>query len=398
MRETATWRREKAPIIAKYADDHKALMGEIAGRGFQRLPGYAYDAENRLELFTKRNLSDLNYKILAETVERELKQAGITYDLAHREALMAWEIEKQGLLADWEAELAAIKRGMSQEENLLSLLAIEVGNRAVAFSAAKTAIEEQMETYRKEIAELDAATAPYDIQLANAKLLTAQKKGELIPILEQILAKERELLLLEQDKASELTTYMGAIGEIATKKETLMPFLNDLAGKSGQLADKIVSEQIPKEEQIADEKITQAQAAVTKAGYAIEEINANIQTEQKRMELGEARRDLANTKHDYDQALTTHERGLVTDLQNTVKADHAEGLEDERASVSALRSDKIIIEAARNLIKETSTNTLTNAEKSTNASISASHISEIRGVAEAQAAARLTAGLEHIIG
>src|SRR5574343_495478 len=99
LRELSSWRKEKTPIIRKYIADHYKLMAEIAGRGFLNLPGYAYDAENELELIAKLGLSEVNYKILSETIERELKQQGIDYNLQHRNAAMAWEVEKQALMA-----------------------------------------------------------------------------------------------------------------------------------------------------------------------------------------------------------------------------------------------------------------------------------------------------------
>ena len=73
LRESAQWRKEKTPIVRQYVGDHNKLMSEIAGRGFLNLPGYAYDLENELELRLKLGLSEINYKILSETIERELK-------------------------------------------------------------------------------------------------------------------------------------------------------------------------------------------------------------------------------------------------------------------------------------------------------------------------------------
>jgi hypothetical protein len=126
LRENAHWRKGKSPIIAKYSEDHRKLMSAIAGRGFISLPGYAYDAENRLELDAKMSLSDLNYKILSETIERELKQVGIDYNSSYKVALLNWELAKQSLLSDWDAEFAGIKKGMELEEFVLDQLAIEV--------------------------------------------------------------------------------------------------------------------------------------------------------------------------------------------------------------------------------------------------------------------------------
>jgi len=87
-REQALWRRGITPIVSKYQEEHKKVMSEIAGRGFSALPGYAYDIENSIELNTKINLSELNFKILSDTTEREIKQAGIDYYSDYKTALM----------------------------------------------------------------------------------------------------------------------------------------------------------------------------------------------------------------------------------------------------------------------------------------------------------------------
>jgi len=89
-REEAHWRSGKSEIIGKYRQDHEKLFSVVAARGFTTLPGFAYDTENRLELAAKLNLSELNLKIITETVEREIKQTGLDYDIAYRAAAIAW--------------------------------------------------------------------------------------------------------------------------------------------------------------------------------------------------------------------------------------------------------------------------------------------------------------------
>ena len=231
LREQAQWRIGKTPIIGKYIGEHKKLFDEIAGRGFLNLPGYAYDLENELELRLKLGLSEINYKILSETIERELKQQGIDYNLQHRNAAMAWEVEKQALMAAWDAELAGIKQGMAMEEEILNRLAQEIAARQIYLIEAKTEIDLEMEGYRLTLAQLDGQTAPYEVQLANAKVLTAQKKLEVIPILQEIISKEQELLVLEQGKAIEYTALMNIERQIADKQKEIIPTLQTIISK-----------------------------------------------------------------------------------------------------------------------------------------------------------------------
>lgn len=396
-REQAQFRRSKTPIIAKYADDHSQLMSAIAGRGFDKMPGYAFDLENKIEFAAKMSISELNYKILADSIERELKQAGVSYDLSYKSALISWELEKQALMSAWEAELAGIKQDEAEAEEVLNLLAIEVQKRVITFTAAKTALELSMEAYRKTLAGLDGDVAPYEVQLANAKLLTAQKKLELIPILETILSKEQELLSIEQSKAGAFTDYMAAESALSTKKGTLTPFINQLATKSETLATKIVADQIPTEQAIADEKTLQAAAIVAKSGHQIKELEADIETETKRIELMEAKRTLEETKFGYEQDLVSHEMQLTADHQQAVLADSEESIASERTAHTNILDGKKTVETIKNTTKLTSVNTVTQAEKDTSRDITNYQISEVEGVASANAAAKITAALTHLI-
>ena len=397
IREAAQFRRSKTPIIAKYQDDHEQLMSAIAGRGFTKTPGYSYDLENKIEFAAKMGISGINYKILADSVERELKQTGITYDLSYKTALIAWEVEKQSLMSAWEAELAGIKQDESAAEEALSLLAIEVQKRVIVFTEAKTAIELAMEAYKKTLAGLDGDVAPYEVQLANAKLLTAQKKLELIPILETILSKEQELLSIEQSKAGAFTNYMTAESALSTKKGTLTPFINQLATKSETLATKIATDQIPTEQAIADEKALQAAAIVAKSWHQIDELEADIETETKRIELMEAKRNLEETKFGYEQDLVSHEIQLTSDHQQAVLADSEQAIASERSAHTNIIDGKKTVETIKNTTKLTSVNTMTQAEKDASRDITNHQISEVEGVANANAAAKLTAALTHLI-
>jgi hypothetical protein len=397
LREQAQFRRAKTPIIAKYADDHEQLMSAIAGRGFDKMPGYAFDLENKIEFAAKMSISELNYKILADSIERELKQTGIDYDLSYKYALIAWELEKQVFMNAWAAELSGIKHGEAVYEEDLNLLGIEVQKRVIVFTEAKVAIELSMEAYKKTLAGLDGDVAPYETQLANAKLLTAQKKLDLIPILETILSKEQELLSIEQSKAGAFTNYMTAESALSTKKGTLTPFINQLATKSETLATKIATDQIPTEQAIADEKALQAAEIVAKSWHQIDELEADIETETKRIELMEAKRTLEETQFGYEQDIVSHEIQLTADHQQAVLADSEQAIASERSAHTNIIDGKKTVETIKNTTKLTSVNTMTQAEKDASRDITNHQISEVEGVANANAAAKLTAALTHLI-
>lgn len=397
LREQAQWRIGKTPIIGKYIGEHKKLFDEIAGRGFLNMPGYAYDAENQLELAAKMGLSELNYKIMHETIERELKQAGIDFNVEYAEAAMAWELEKQGLLSAWDHELAGIKQGMATEEEVLARLALEVDARQVVLIAAKSAIDLEMEGYRKALADLDAATAPYEVQLANAKLLTAQKKLELLPIIEEIIVKEGELIVLEAGKTDYYRQLIDAEREVAEKKQTLVPGLTKLATAIQRHAA-LMPTQIETEKDIAEEKTAQAQAKREIADNDVERMTKEIETATKDIEINEAKRDLADKKFDNEQELIAIETDKETEYQDHLNGSFDTVQDDEENTQSKIIADKETIHSTVNETRKGSANRITTAQKDAEASSTDADIHRMRGVADAQAAAKITASLTHLIG
>ena len=397
LREQAQWRIGKTPIIGKYIGEHKKLFDEIAGRGFLNLPGYAYDAENQLELAAKMGLSELNYKIMHETIERELKQAGIDFNVEYAEAAMAWELEKQGLLSAWDHELAGIKQGMATEEEVLARLALEVDARQTVLIAAKSAIDLEMEGYRKALADLDAATAPYEVQLANAKLLAAQKKLELLPIIEEIIVKEGELIVLEAGKTDYFRQLMDAEREVAEKKQTLVPGLTQLATAIQRHAA-LIPTQIATEQAIAEEKTAQAQAKREIADNDVERMTKEIETATKDIKINEAKRDLADKKFNNEQELIAIETDKETEYQDHLNGSFNTVQDDARDTQSKIIADKGKIHSTVNEMRKGSANRITTAQKDAEASSTAADIHRMRGVADAQAAAKITASLTHLIG
>jgi len=453
LREQAQWRIGKTPIIGKYIGEHKKLFDEIAGRGFLNLPGYAYDAENQLELAAKMGLSELNYKIMHETIERELKQAGIDFNVEYAEAAMAWELEKQGLLSAWDHELAGIKQGMATEEEVLARLALEVDARQAVLIAAKNAIDLEMEGYRKGLVEvdarqavliaaknaidlemegyrkalvevdarqavliaeknaidlemegyrkalvdLDAATAPYEVQLASAKLLAAQKKLELLPIIEEIIVKEGELIVLEAGKTDYFRQLMDAEREVAEKKQTLVPGLTQLATAIQRHAA-LMPTQIETEKDIAKEKTAQAEAKIEIAQNNVDQITKEIETTTKDIQINKTKRDLTDKKFNNEQELIAIETDKETEYQDRLNESFNAVQDDERDTQSKIIADKETIHSTVNETRKGSANRITMAQEAAEASSTAADIHRMRGVADAQAAAKITASLTHLIG
>ena len=365
-RESARFRRDKAPILRRYIDDHDKLFSVVAGRGFYTLPGFAYHGILRLEIMTKEALSELNYKILSDTIERELKQTGIDYDQAYKNALMAWELSKQTLLSAWEQEYADIKLGRALTEEALDQLQIVVSARGTYLLERKTEIELEAEGYKQQLADLDADTAPYELTLANAKLATATKRLNLIPILQSLISAEEALIVAETASVSGVTDLMTAETAVMNKKQArLLPTLGDLVAIS-ELYTAEIPKQIELDLGMANERLTQigvqAEMATEKYDQVVKDVSiaANNSTlhglktelteQQKNLELVRLRKELSNTQ------LTTSSEGdmhrYILDQETGSKAyaldSHLSQTELDLDTKEAAASDKKIATVEKN--------------------------------------------------
>jgi hypothetical protein len=372
-------------------------MSEVAARGFLNLPGYAYVAGTQLEVLTKRNLSELSLKILAETIERELKQTGLDYDLSYKNARMAWEIEKQSLLSAWDMELALIKQGQALAEETLDQMAIEVGKRAGVLLERKTELDIEAEEYRTTIAELDGLVVPYEVQLANAKLLTAQKKLELIPILQEIISKEQDLLVAEQTKSAEYNLLMDAEREVIDKKRTrLLPAISALVNTSEQYTIEL-STQTELEHLIALEKVTQSSLAVDVSEKRLEIANIEVDIEEVQLDILEKKMSIADLQDETEEILLQASTDDTREITNIEAQSSARILTDTQATDTYVLDKKRTIQEVENETKDESTQRLTESTISAMNDVTTIEVNEINDKTDVQAAATLTAQLTHLI-
>jgi hypothetical protein len=225
--ERSQWFRGKDPIMEGFSRERREILRVVAGR-VDHPPGYLIDTITDAEIKAKRALSDLNYQIIAEAVDREMAQQGINYDLQYRAATIEWEVEKAGLLDALTRELTDAKKTREDREKVLADLAVEVGLRQVALINAKALLDNEMEQVRKEIAEAQGQTLPKEVELANARLATAQRKLDIIPHLQALLAAQEDLLIAEQAN-------IPLTEELIDERIAMIPIKEDLVGLKEQL-------------------------------------------------------------------------------------------------------------------------------------------------------------------
>ena len=200
--EQAEWYRRKKPILTEMTDKRNAFLDAVAARGFTTVPGFLIDSVTNLELSTKQALSELSYEITAAAVERDLAQQGVDYDVAFKNAMTAWELDKAALLDALTRELAVAKTARENREEVLAALAVEVSLRQVALINAKTSIDIESEELKKKIAESEGLPMEKEVRLAQERLTTAQKKLEIIPHLQALITAEEELIAAEESNAA----------------------------------------------------------------------------------------------------------------------------------------------------------------------------------------------------
>lgn len=395
-REEAQWRRGKSEVISKYRQDHEKLFSVVAARGFTTLPGFAYDTGNRLELAAKLKLSELNLKLLTETVEREIKQAGIDYDIAYRTAEIAWEIDKEELLAAWQGEYSVIKQNMAHDEEVLDRLALELKIREALLINSKTDIETQAEEYRRQIAELDDETADYEVTLAQKKLLTATRRLDLIPYLQQIVTKQNELIVEERKKIGQEELLIDALEEVATKKETLIPLIADLVNALGALKIALTAQKA----QLT--ALMTAKIALITA--KIDTMQARLETAQKKAEVEaieneiyvlkleidalkeEAAGDAAKVEADHLMVVSTR---LPTDLA-TLKSD----AETTANTIKTEKTTNATTEATNKIVNQNAIGTSNMAADNEKAYHQNRRVKETANI---QAMTEVTASLSHLL-
>jgi len=394
--EHSKWVRGRTELLSSFVKELGGIASVTASRGYMLTPGFLYEAINDLEQKIKDKLSDLNYQILSETTEREIKQAGITYDLAYKTALMAWEADKQTLMDAWNMEFADIRRGMASAESVLDALMNEAQARQITLITQKTAIELSIEQYRQLLTQLGDDEVEYEVQLAEQRLLVAQKKLELIPILQQILSVEEDLLVAEREKSGVLNRLISAEEEVVAKKEELIPYINDLARVTEDYADEL-NVQLEIEQQIAEQHQAIAVTITEKAEARLNENTA-------RVAYTESEGTLLDTRLAYDVTRI----GADLDILNQQSVD-AQVISDAETNANVVTlaadqaADAIYLDSKLTATetdidsREDASNSITASEIHKLASIASDQVYEKERVASINAAASVTATLTHLL-
>jgi hypothetical protein len=386
--------REKAAL--EYAGGHQAIRNAVGARGFTIMPGYYDEALTDLELKVKRDLSAANLAILSEAIERELKQTGHDYDITIKNARVAWEIEKQGLLADLANELADHKKNLADSEDELDRRAVEIALRESLLITAKTEINLELEGLKQQLQETDRLTWNKELALINAQKLTAQAKLAVIPILEQIIEEEAKILAEEEINIGYTQTLADARQALIGQKEGLIPLIFEKAGKQIDLAASIRTETDLKETRLELAK-DKAALAEDRTDLQVDLIAADIELEDLRKEILEAKNGLRAKEDTRKKNLVIRNQMWIAELSAAERNALMQLLDKESDAAFQIRDKKQSIFNNDLEAESDSVGIDVDADLDSISSIASTRASERKEVANISATAKITSQLTHLL-
>lgn len=395
--EQNQWFKEKNKILDEFLDSHRTLMSTIAARNFSKAPGFLYEASIMLEEVGKNKLSALNYQIVAEAIERELKQTGHDYTQTYKTARIAFELNKQTLLTALQQEFADLDATQSLKKEELDRLFVELDIRRIILITTKTAIELEMEALKQELMDIDRLTFTNETLLINEKITTATAKLAVIPYLEALIEAQGKILIAEEANIPHMEDLIDEKQLLIDKKKEVVPYLEEKAEKLIELAAAILAA-ILLEEQRLDIALSKAKLQMDKVDDTLDIIAAEKAIEALRALLYSARHDLQIAKIDRQISLTDLNSANIDEIS----AGHT-------GMMTILEGYKVAIASSIRNAKQAVTNEdLAGDKQATDISVDAEDIairaiasyqaSATRQTASAAATAKITSELIHLIG
>jgi hypothetical protein len=355
------------------------------------------EASISLEEAGKNKLSALNYQIVAEAIERSLKQTGHDYTQLYKAARIAFELEKQTLLTALQQEFADMDAAQSLTEEELNRLFVELDIRRIILITTKTTIELELESLKQELTDVDRLTFTNEEKLINEKAVTATAKFAVIPHLEALIEAQGKVLLAEEANLPYMEDLIDEKELLIDKKEEIIPLLQEKADEQLKLAN-VLWEQIAFQKQMLTAAIDKIVLKTDIVDNEVAILDAQILVEDMRQLLIEQRHNLQEDKIDKEKEF------LTTDISNL-------GLIDAQrdTTLTQLQNDKVDVRSEN----DNSEGTILDADIIKAESLKAEKITEekrltwrenytrvadIKESADASATAEVTSKLIHLIG
>jgi hypothetical protein len=395
--EDSQFYKGKKEILDEFSGSHRTLMTTVASRNFSHPPGYLFESSIMLEETGKNKLSALNYQIVSDAIERELKQTGHNYTQTYKASRIAFEIEKQTLLMALQQEFADLDATQSLSEEELNNFYIELDVRKLILITTKTSIEIEMEELKQSLMATDRLTFDNESSLTDEKVTTATKKLEVLPYLQSIIDAQEKLLDEENTNIRSMNSLINTKESLVDKKGDLIPYYIAKSSALTELSAALIS--AAAQESIKLGILEDTVGLKTDViDNRLDAIDADIATENLRNILYEARYSLQNLK-------ASNNLDLMLDAATNVQT-----ITDARATmetniisyISSMFSGKLSADGLvkdQQLLSDSEVSGIkTQAELSAIRNVARENARARTETATAAAAAEITSKLIHLIG
>ena len=236
------WLQKKEGKVKEFDDGYKKVISAMAARGFTLAPGNMLAGIIEMAKQTKKALTEANAQTYNDEREIQYDIDEFSLNLAVNYARLEFELYKQQVLNALEWETAKLEEDFKKGKDYIRRLETEINKRNAELIEFKAQIDSEIWEYRQKIESLRGETLDKELQLAEAKMETAQEKMKLIEPLQQAIDAEALVIAAEKRRAEALKIVLEIEKEIALLKEGLIPDYLKLAGKRQELADAIISE------------------------------------------------------------------------------------------------------------------------------------------------------------
>jgi hypothetical protein len=321
--EHCKWVSKKSPLVSDYSREVQKLTGDSSSRGFAVPPGDTMGKIAEIGEAVKLELSKANGELYGD-------QAAIMFQIVEFEAKLAVEYAKlemalyiQDLLNALELEQAEMTENYKRDKAYMDRLAADVEKRKYDILIGKADIESALIDYKMREVEAQALGLDKELELIAAQILTANERLRMIQWLNEIIAKERAIISIEQDRAAILQDIIVIKKAIAVIKEGMLPLYENKSAAKTLQATAITDEVVWKKLLIElgfrkiDVKDAEASSSVT-----LNEKRTEL--EVNRLALIRASNALSKLRGEHDVSLTEYGNiiaGQVLTIEEGIKKD-----------------------------------------------------------------------------
>lgn len=393
----ARWALAKDKEIDAFKASRDDTVAAVAAQGHTLFPGHGQRAITDAEILAKARLGEANIAIAQEAVDRKMRELGIRADEEARRAALEFEIAKRETLEVLDQIFADEEYAFAKDETERLLLAeLDVDTLERLLIQERTAIDLAEEAIRRDAVDDRNRTLPYEVELAEARVVTAREKLAIIDQIKITIDAQKEVLAARRALVPEKERLARAQQSLLDAEAGLIPLEVARAGKLEELAAAITAE-VAILREIAAEKIKQALAALASAesDVEIEELQRVIENARHELQLialAEARMQAAIAKE------REEERADASRAESKLRVDLVHEDSDNRMDAAEYRrSARTYVSETINSIRASVEGDVSAKQIETETATTKNRARERERTAEISAATRMTSRLIHTL-